>query len=265
MQVSAVVEAIQDADPEQVQELVDQLRESEFGSFKEGPFGFGRPRFQLSTTPTTGGGTGGGGIDPSAASIEIQTRGVIDVLGQPLPEGQTEEQRRARLVTQVGEAVVVAAEGRKAEEDAEVVEEDQPALSEAQGQIVASQQRQLILLQARRASVIESAQRRRPGDVDSPIGPTQFAVRSIDNRIAQLETAIAIDSTVLPFEKEGTDEVPKGGLDPAAMPQSVRNMVTRLNTMLRRIERSNDANVIRGFTAAVANLIREIRAAVGTR
>ncbi len=261
MQTSAIVEALQDADPEQVQELTDQLRESEFGSFKEGPFGFGRPRFQLSSTTVAE--EAGGGIDPAAASLEVQTLGVMDVLGQELPEGQTEEQRRARLVTQVGEAVVVAAEGRNAEADAEDPPEAEAALSAAQSQIVTSQQRQLVLLQARRASVIERT--RGTPDETNPIGPTQFAIRSIDARIATLEREIAIDSTALPFEKVGTDEVPKGGLDPAAMPQSVRNKVTRLNTMLRRIESSQGQSFVRGLESAVANLIREIRADVGTR
>jgi hypothetical protein len=168
------------------------------------------------------------------------------------------------LVTQVGESAVAAAEGRKAEEDAEEPPIEEASLSEAQGQIVSSQQRQLVLLKARRASVLERDTRNRPGDVNNPLGPTQFALRTLDARIETLERNMAIDSTALPFEKEGTDDVPKGGLDPAALPQSARNMVTRLNTMLRRIERSNDPNVIRGLTTAVNNLIREIRAAVGT-
>lgn len=224
MQVAAVVEAIQDADPEAVQDLVDQLPEALFGSFKEGPFGFGRPEFQLTELDPTGVtraiGGGAGTIDPATVSQEVQIQGVMDVLGQELPEGQTAGQRRAIMVGQVGIENVVAGETRFAEAAVEITEEtvtDQPTRSVEQQRIVDSQRRQITSLQRM---------------LDTSTEPR--VQRTLGRRIARLEAELAIDQTVLPIEREGTDEIPAGGIDPANVPASLRARVLQLNTLIRR-------------------------------
>ncbi len=225
MQVAAVVEAIQDADPEAVQDLVDQLPEALFGSFNEGPFGFGRPEFQLTELDPTGvtRGVGGAGtVDPATVSQEVQIQGVFDVLGQELPEGQTAGQRRAIMVSQVGIENVVAAETRFAEAAAGVTEEtvtDQPTRSVEQQRVVDSARRQITSLERMLSTATEPR-----------------VQRTLGRRIARLEAELAIDATVLPIEREGTDEIPAGGIDPANMPASLRARVLQLNTLIRRKE-----------------------------
>jgi len=219
MQVAAVVESIQKADPKAVADLVDQLAPIIFGSFKRGPFNFGRPEFQLAPTGAVdiGGGGGGGTIDPRAASLEVQILGVIDVLGQELPEGQTADERRTILVGQVSEASVVAAEGRRAEAEADIVPTVTPDRSAVQQQIVDSQQRQITSLERLLSNATE-----------------EQVKRNIGRRIKRLEAEMAIDSTVLPIENIGTDEIPAGGIDPANMPASLRARVLQLNSLIRR-------------------------------
>ncbi len=220
MQVAAVVESIQKADPKAVADLVDQLAPIIFGSFKRGPFNFGRPEFILAPTGAVDiGGGRGGTIDPRAASLEVQILGVIDVLGQELPEGQTADERRDILIGQVGLDAVVAAEGRRAEAEVDEVPPVTPERSAVQQQVIDSQQRQINSLNR---LLSEST--------------SEEVKRNLGRRIKRLEAEIAIDSTTLPIEREGTDEIPAGGIDPANMPASLRARVLQLNSLIRRRE-----------------------------
>lgn len=234
------VKKMQEADPEELQKLVDELDPATFGTFTESFFfRIGAPRFRpVADEPGT---RTRAEADAAAAvaagrpqlerrdgsvalepTVQEQINAVVEML-----EGN--QLSREDLVTRTSEEVVAQAEAQiEAGGPVEPVEPTGPVLREDQEAVVELEQRDL-------------AELRRQFDQQMAIRETAAgnpaALSSLRSRIGRLENQIKIDSTALPFATEvipGTPNIPIGGIDPANMPASARTATLQLNTLVRR-------------------------------
>lgn len=114
-----------------------------------------------------------------------------------------------------------------------------------QGDLVASQRRQLAILEERLP------------------GARNPAVESnIATRINDLRTKISVSETTLPFVQEADGPIPQGGLDPQTMPASVRSLAVQLNTLIRQQETATQGRQLGALQGEIRSLILRIRTAM---
>ncbi len=115
-----------------------------------------------------------------------------------------------------------------------------------QGDLVASQRRQLANLEGR---VLSDARGQRGRNL-------------VNNRIDLLKEKIAVSETSLPFETEAGGAIPQGGIDPQNMPASVRSLAVQLNTLLRRQEQGGSGRQLGALQGEIRSLVLRIRTAM---
>ena len=237
MTVSKLVEQIQSADPEQVQDLVEQLPAALFGTFEEGFLGFGTPRFQVvppEEVPTIGEVALG---TVEEMTVEQVTEGITNLLNDP-------SILRKDIVARFGESVVAAIEKERV---------PTPAVStpeELQQQAVVDLRNQKDTLTARLATAANPR------------------VRTIlEDQISRIDREILFESTVLPIEIKETQDgrIPAGGINPANVPGSQRAAVGRLNTLIRRKATVTSPRAQKTLNVTIDRLKREIRTAIAER